>query len=239
MTWPKLRDKPLIFLDVETTGLDPETHEIIEFAGIRSDNGAILDLRIQPQHIETASPKALEVNGYNEADWADAVSPETAAQMIGEFMTGIPVGHNTQFDLQFIRALLAKTGLVDTIDRRHGDTQTLALAKLVPQGLESLSLRAVMLFLGLSPEPEIHRAINGARSCQKIWDRLTGSDPFAAAMWSVRARNCLQNMGVTSFQQLRKFSRAELLAQSNLGVKTVKEIESVLMSHGFKLRDDT
>ena len=51
---------------------------------------------------------------------------------------------------------------------------TLALAHLVPKGLESLSLKDIMEFLGIEPEPEIHEAINGAKACRDVWVHLTG-----------------------------------------------------------------
>lgn len=36
------------------------------------DGTVLLNTKIKPVNIEAAHPKALEVNGYNEADWANA-----------------------------------------------------------------------------------------------------------------------------------------------------------------------
>ena len=53
----------LVFVDVETTGLDETRHEIIEIAVIRGSQ--TYHRKVQPQHIETASPRALEINGFS------------------------------------------------------------------------------------------------------------------------------------------------------------------------------
>ena len=59
----------LAFIDVETTGFDPETQEIIELGVViarPTGDDAMdyeivdeIDLKIKPEHIETADPQAL------------------------------------------------------------------------------------------------------------------------------------------------------------------------------------
>ena len=76
-------------IDVETTGLDSEKHEILEiglviFEGINPYK--ILhthNVKVCPEHIETAQKQALEVNGYTPQDWKDSVSLVTALNQIG------------------------------------------------------------------------------------------------------------------------------------------------------------
>ncbi len=83
--------QPLAFIDVETTGFDSDTAEIIELglvlAKMRDGELVVtdqLDLKIRPEHIETAEPGALRVNGYNEADWLFAVSLPDAMKIFAE-----------------------------------------------------------------------------------------------------------------------------------------------------------
>ena len=76
--------KNLAFVDVETTGLNPDTHEIIELGcvivsqeGVGSGKPSFkiigeIDIKIKPEHIENADPVALRVNGYDEVDWVFA-----------------------------------------------------------------------------------------------------------------------------------------------------------------------
>ena len=85
-----LRQVPVVFLDVETTGLDPRAHEIVEIAIVALDGQVLLDTKVKPQNIEAASPRALEINGYNEADWADA---PTFDEIKGKVMDALGMPH--------------------------------------------------------------------------------------------------------------------------------------------------
>lgn len=178
MAFVKLQDKPLAFTDTETTGLDPVTNEILEFASIKrhlDGREETLVVKIKPRRIHTAHPKALEVNGYNEAEWADAEDLSTAAPKIIDFLRNtVFVGHNAKFDVAFIEAFLKEAGIKERIDYHVVDTCTLAYVMLVPQGAKSLSLKPVCEFLGIEPEPAVHRALAGAQSCMKVYDALNG-----------------------------------------------------------------
>ena len=69
-----------VFFDVETTGLNPKTDDIIEAAAIRTDwegnQLAAWCQKINP--VSPVSEEAAKVNGYNEKDWAEAVDFPTA-----------------------------------------------------------------------------------------------------------------------------------------------------------------
>ena len=246
----KLSERIFAFVDTETMGLDPEVHEMIEFA-VKTSNGKKIHFKIKPQHIETASPRALEINGYSPARWKDAIEPKQAALIIYEWLgDAIIIGQNVKFDIGFIKSLLKKENIYYSRNflRLSGDTMTLALAHLVPRGLEDLSLKSIMKFLDLEPEPKIHKAMNGADACKTVWDRLTSDNLSHAAtinptgfddvVWSVRTSNCLRNMKVISFSQLAKWTVPELLKTPNLGKKSLKEIRKVLALKGMHLKND-
>jgi len=60
------RDLPFCIVDIETTGLDPRWHEIIDIGVVlcRQDNFEIIQewsARVQPLHIERMQPKAQEL----------------------------------------------------------------------------------------------------------------------------------------------------------------------------------
>ena len=72
-------DRALVITDLETTGLDPLIHEVIDIGAVRVDQAtleieATFSAKIQPLHIELASPIALEVNGYTPEAWKHAVN---------------------------------------------------------------------------------------------------------------------------------------------------------------------
>ena len=58
--------KDLVFVDVETTGLDPDHHELIEVAAVRVHPHTLepldhLSLRVVPDRLGDADPRACEV----------------------------------------------------------------------------------------------------------------------------------------------------------------------------------
>lgn len=89
--------KNRIWVDTETTGLDPNKHEIIEIAILRESvlpggGGAIVEswsTKIAPTRIEDAEPKALEVNGYDKERWAGA---PTFAEVADDIAKRLPAG---------------------------------------------------------------------------------------------------------------------------------------------------
>lgn len=175
MAYLKLSEKPKCFLDCETTGLNPEIHEMLEFAAIKAiaDGDATLVLKIRPEHIETAEPKALEINGYNEAEWADAMDLREAGPIILAFLKNtVIIGHGVGFDIGFIEALLKKAGCYERVSYHTIDTCSIAYFLCVPEGLESLSLKNVCPFLGVPSEPTMHRALAGATACKAIYEFL-------------------------------------------------------------------
>src|SRR3989338_6197857 len=88
----KMKIHRLAFVDLETTGLDPFRHEIIEIGIVLAEQRADLfgklfleriaehEIRLKPEHIETADPKALEVCKYHERNWENAVAQKEGLQ---------------------------------------------------------------------------------------------------------------------------------------------------------------
>lgn len=173
-----LLDRRLAIADYETTGLDPAIHEIIEVGLVVVDQSTLavldeLDLKVRPEHIETASPRALEVNGYDEADWHDAVSLGTAMMRFAELTKdAMLTSHNITFEHKFTDAAFKKLGIADPMDYHRPDLFTAALESLRHSGLQGFNLVKVAAFLGIEPEPDPHRAINGARQALDVYRKI-------------------------------------------------------------------
>ena len=107
----------LAFLDTETTGLDNKRHEIIELALVIVEDGERIYekvFKIKPRNIHTAHPKALEINGYDEAIWAKEgfCWSKQACERLMEHLDGaVIIGHNVQFDIGFLRAVFRQYGV--------------------------------------------------------------------------------------------------------------------------------
>ena len=175
--------KPLAFLDTETTGLDPVEHEIIEIGIIRRDidgNCFRFHSLIKPEHIETAHPKALAVNGYakNPSLWDSAPSLKEKAPEIAQILEGcILVGHNVSFDEGMLKGNFKNIGIDLRIPHRKIDTITLVFEHLFPLGLRDASLDGVRKFLNWSKE-DAHTAMKDSEDVMHLYDLLNGAGLF-------------------------------------------------------------
>src|SRR5690348_13268931 len=130
--------RPLAIVDVETTGLDPEVHDIIEIGAILVDQLSLaeisrFDTKVQPWFIQEPSRRALIVNGYRKEDWIDA---QTLHQMMRHF-AGLSDGAvlaawNITFEYTFLREAFRRTGFTNTSDYHRVDIPSIAWSKLRP-----------------------------------------------------------------------------------------------------------
>lgn len=176
-------NRPLAFLDVETTGLKPSVCDIIDVAVIRDGVPWTSKVRITPWDEQRADNAAFpgerrtwrDVTGYDRAEWASAplgcdVAPVLAQQLHGACW----IGHNMGgVDFPFLRAFLERHGIPFTavFCETAIDTYNLAKACLGRLGLKKFSLDACCEFLGLERE-EHHRAMGGAVRVRQLFHEL-------------------------------------------------------------------
>ncbi len=109
----KLYEIKLAFVDTETTGLELQKHEIIELATIIYDpnDDKVTDewsTKIAPLNIETASPKALQINGYINNPQLYTNNLKSALIKFNSLVKDcMIVGQNIEFDLKFIYKSMA------------------------------------------------------------------------------------------------------------------------------------
>lgn len=184
-------ERPLAFIDTETTGLDPSIHEIIEFAIIREDTEGFVEewsTQIRPTHIETADPEALRINGYNTEAWAHAPTFDLAAEFISRMLDGcVLVGHNIAFDALFLTEEFKRTDIEFWRPKHKIDTVTLVYEHLIPCGLQGIALDKVRAFLGLSLTGS-HTALQDARDCRLIYHKLSRASRLDRLRWKVRGK---------------------------------------------------
>ena len=170
-------------VDLETTGLDAQQHEIIELGIVVFEAEApftiidTLNLKIKPEHPETGSAAAYRVNGYTEEAWKDAVTLKEAITRIWD-VNGISksnfCSYNVTFDWSFMQEAYKKLGEREPFHHLKLDMFSLAWGR-IPQGnLNRWNLKSVCEYLGVPPEPEVHRALNGAMAAYNSYARLMG-----------------------------------------------------------------
>lgn len=170
-------DRPLCFVDTETTGLDPAVAEVIEIAITRREpdgRESRYYTLVAPENIKTASPKALEINGYaeNPSRWDKApLMSEVGPEIIAFLEGGILVGHNVAFDERMLVANLKRAGVPGRVPYHKIDTVTLVYEHLFPKGLKRASLGSVREFLGWSEEGA-HTAVKDVEDAMRLFDLL-------------------------------------------------------------------
>ena len=130
-----MRKHNLAFIDIETTGLDFINHEIIEIGCVITTSKLKLiekfELKIKPEHIESADPVSLKITHYNEEDWSSAYTLKDAIKILIEKVKDcIMVGQNVSFDSGFLEYVFSKNGFKNSMHYHKLDTISIAWAKL-------------------------------------------------------------------------------------------------------------
>ena len=176
----------LAHIDVETTGLLPGYHEMIDIGLVITDlEGKILDslfLRIQPLRPDNISEGAYNVNAFDPDKWSalGAIHPIAAVDSILSFHRRVAgdksvlmVAYNCQFDAAFLDHLF-RTGNKTWREMYHYyilDIPSMAWGL----GLTDLSSEKLMTLYDIKDEPhiaELHTGITGAMVNVRLYKAL-------------------------------------------------------------------
>ncbi len=117
----------VIYIDTETTGLNPNEHGIIEIAAIIEQSGTIIDeivLEFNPLSYNKpiiVTPEALEINGRSEKDFPKLPNSVRQFRKFIRFLNKHidpfdkndklkVIGYNVQFDIGFLEAWFKDNG---------------------------------------------------------------------------------------------------------------------------------
>lgn len=171
----------VVFVDTETTGLDPDRHEMWDLA-IVYENGEAISLHFPPM-LRSAEPMALRIGRYYErtADsewhWHEA---RTWAPIVARTLDGVHlVGACPWFDAEFLRRWLDRWGEKGTWHYHHIDIEALAVGYLAAKG-EAVDLpyhsKDLSRRIGVDPDQfEAHTAIGDARWAKAVYEKIVGA----------------------------------------------------------------
>ncbi len=173
----EIKNAPLIFFDLEMTGLSPIKHEIIEIGAVRAvRNGNEWKINgeknwlVASTHIETADPDALSIVGYSDSEWKDAIPLETALREFVAFASGgFLVGHDSAVDWSFLSPALDRFGIENTADYHILDTASMAY--MLSGGELSISLGDIATRYGIVRD-RAHRASDDAMTTFRIFELM-------------------------------------------------------------------
>lgn len=191
---PSLSDVPVVFLDVETTGLDARTHEIVEIGVVDVPGAVLLDQKYAPQNLAVATDEALTINGYKDHpelwDGAPKLDGAEASRILGVLDGKLIVGLKPYFDLDFVREGLERAGVDGSRLQRHAiDLTALIWEHLVPCGIERLSLEPACEFLSIPLDREKrHSALEDAQAVRVAYLMLLRATEEQRFGWRDQAR---------------------------------------------------
>ena len=166
---PPLAEIPLVFVDVETTGLSPWTGDrVCEIAAVRfaygRETGRLATL-VNPER--RVSPGALAVNGLDESELARAPRFAAIADDLASMLEGASiVAHNAPFDAGF---LAREFTLNDQPVPDNHLLDTLLLARRTFH-LRSNSLGSLASALGI--RTPAHRALADVLTTRELFERI-------------------------------------------------------------------
>ncbi len=179
------RGRDFIFLDLEFSSLRPDA-EIIEIGGllVNHKNFKIeeeFDYKIKMLHPEKADPQSLNLVGYNEDLWKDAILIDEALNELYKIFEGkIMVGFNLAMDFArlekaFYEAkILSNNKIADPFYKRKIDVLSIAyfVLKDNPE-IKYFSLRELCNYFKI-PIPKEHCALEDARATYFLFLKLLG-----------------------------------------------------------------
>ena len=159
-----------VALDVETTGLRPEQHRVIEVGLARYANGRCMDRYSALINPGRRIPDYIrKLTGISDSDLIPAPSFRDLASTICEFVgDNLIVGHNIGFDIGFINAEL---GRADMPALTNPTLDTIPMSMRVLGRRVRPSLDRVANALGMPPRT-LHRALGDAELTAAVAMRL-------------------------------------------------------------------
>lgn len=165
-------------VDVETTGLHPETDEIIEVAAIRCIGGKFEAFKTLVFPRNRIPEYVTQLTGIRNIDVMNAPQIKKVAPKLLDFVRDLPiVAHNAPFDVKFIAAAFETIGA--NIDMRYIDT--VPLARLAYPGLQNYKLATLIDALELIQGKQQHRAESDATATLRLFELCRNEIPSKAA----------------------------------------------------------
>ena len=166
MQLPFELDRPLVFFDIETTGLDTRNDRIVELALIKiTPQGDVLERVRRFNPGVPIAPEATAVHGISDEDLVDEAPFSTRARSLADMLDGCDLaGFNIRrFDLPMLTAEFKRCGIdFDLESRRMLDMQNI-FHREEPRDLSA----AARFYLGREHE-EAHTALGDIRTSAAV-----------------------------------------------------------------------
>ncbi|MCL6445884.1 MAG: DEAD/DEAH box helicase family protein, partial [Alicyclobacillus sp.] len=180
----------LVVLDFETSGLSPDTAEILEIGAVVWENGTVSEsFHALVKPAAPIPPDISQLTGLDAQALADAEPLAEVLPRFLQFISGHPLaGHHVSFDLDFLRAACGHYGYELPVSVDALDTQRLARILLPTQ--RGLRLEDLAAAFGIATT-SFHRALSDAQTTAHVLTAL---------------RSAAEALPVLTLQQLERLS---------------------------------
>lgn len=163
-----LGEAPLVFLDLEMTGLRPATDRVIEICAERVRGGVVEATLTSLVRPDCGASGNAQIHGIEPADLESAPLFSELLERIERILDGaVVVAHAAAWDVAFLEAELARAGRPRVIEH-YLDTLTLSRRAFA---LPSHRLSALCEELGIHRE-RAHRAGDDVQALRAVFDKL-------------------------------------------------------------------
>lgn len=147
----------IVVLDTETTGYSQYNDRIIEFGGIKLQNGKKIDslsFLINPGF--KMNPRVIDIHGITDDMVKNEPKEDYFVPKLVEFFKGVDiiVGHNVSFDIRFLSETFRRCGY--NFECNYVDT--LSCAKILVKETENYKLGTLAKYFNIAT-PNAHRAL--------------------------------------------------------------------------------
>ena len=180
----------ILFIDTETTGLNPDKNCLVEIAAEFHVNGQRKTFFTESCYDKNSEVdiNALKINGKRLSELTSSKTEEDVLRNFCDFLSGLDsrelilCGHNVHFDVDFFKKRMAKynlTGWDNAVSYRHLDTCVLSRF-LISSGLLPLelgsrgsSLKSVAQMLNIDmSDIKLHSAHGDVILCSRVYYKL-------------------------------------------------------------------
>lgn len=184
----------IIWIDIETTGLNPHRHAIVQIAGIVEVDGVMgerWNLRLRPDTNAEIDETALVINGLTrermeEHPYSAARGCEMLRGILSKYERYIIAGWRVAFDVRFLSALFEMHGGFPDFEAQRTRYPLLDVAPMAVAYLAdinalhkaapfSLNLGNVADYLRVMPMGELHDAETDVRLTREVYRALLRS----------------------------------------------------------------
>lgn len=163
-----IKPKTIVFLDIETNGLNEKTDDIIEIGAIKVDRD-VYEFHELIKINKKLPREIIELTGITDNDLIKGKDLKTVMIDLIKFLgNSIIVGYNVNFDIKFINKKLEQLGLKRISNRIY---DLMDFVKKDNQFLEDYKLQTALLGYGIEKIVP-HRALEDAKLTYELSDKV-------------------------------------------------------------------